>query len=904
MRKWVLLVVLASLYAAGPFLSSRGLGTAEAYNYSLSVADAVTQFRAGTFPVLAGQSEFAFNGRVHPLRTAPYMCYLAGGLDLLTFRQLSFWTLQNLTLALSLIAGALVCYGALRRVTPATPATAAVLSAVYILSPGVLAAAYGMDLYMTVMTVPFVPLIIAANVASLDGRRREVAIPLAASLAACWLAHPPVALWLSVITLLLQALAAGRHPPGRREWPVLAGAALLFVALTGFAFASVFSISPYGKVTQSHSVSGLLAEVGRNFTASLRPVSAHANQLGDFQLGYAGWGLALGALGLAAWRRHIPALGLLFAAMLLFTLTAPVPGLNAWLWEHAPGPVFNLTSQWPMQRLYLPMAALVVFAFALVWTTRPVALPSLLRDGFRLLLVLGAVWMLWQSWRFVGRGYATREAQASAPRSHLTGGIDLTVISYAPLAAPQSFVHGVMDPAFEFRLLAPYDAAEIATNWSAPLPPSPENFSGELQPAPGEDGVTPELSPAFTLQPGARYRLTFHFLVPPGTATLQLRGSPFLREYQLPSAGNSRGFGMQPGNNPALTLEGSTAAPETVRLRLVGAPADDAWRDRTFARFDFERIEPAALPVALESLIPLRARVRTPAAGYLETPRVFIDGYAATVDGRPVRVQPSPEGLLMLPVPAGESRVQVSYPGPPLVRLTFWLSALGWAGLAAWGLLRAGPSRLSAWTAGRLARLSQTAGAALARIPRRGWLAAAGLLLLLAALAPVWHAWTQYRSAVGPVRIRFVLPRGETNRQQPLLVTGQPQAGVFIYAVYTDADHIRLGFDVWGKAGALTAPLRVDYFAEHELVVECGALYPADHPTLRDLSAEKLARLRRRLRLELDGRTVLERELEVFESRRQDVTVGRNRIGGSTCEPAFAGQILRTDRLPVPRPAD
>src|SRR5271157_6442441 len=70
----VLILFAAGVYAARPFLRGTNVGTGEGYNYSLSVADAVTQARSGNFPALVGQTEFAFNGRVHPLRTAPWYC--------------------------------------------------------------------------------------------------------------------------------------------------------------------------------------------------------------------------------------------------------------------------------------------------------------------------------------------------------------------------------------------------------------------------------------------------------------------------------------------------------------------------------------------------------------------------------------------------------------------------------------------------------------------------------------------------------------------------------------------------------------------------------------------------------------------------------------------------------------
>ncbi|MFZ5494446.1 MAG: hypothetical protein ACOZE5_03795 [Verrucomicrobiota bacterium] len=886
--KWTFAVVIAGLLAAAPFLTNGPVGTNEAYNYSLGLADAVTQMRAGEVPVLAGQTEFAFNGRIHPLRTAPYLYHVAGLLDLLTCRQLGWWSLQNLVLSLSLIGGALSCYWGLRRTTPATPATAAALTALFVLSPPVLAAAYGMDLYMTVTALPFLPVVCAMGLAGLTERRSGDLLKLVAALAACWLAHPPVALWVSVVAALLLFAGFLRHPPAWREWPVLFSLALLFVVLAGFSFASALTIAPYRDVTKTHDLSLLFSEVARTFPSTLRPVSPAANQLGDFQLGYGLGGLAVVAAGLALVRRNGSALLLLGLAALLFVMTAPVPGLHRWLWTQAPAVFFNLTNQWPMQRLYLLIALLVMLAFALVWRTPEVRHP-LLRDALRLALLAVVVWSGWQGLRFLGRGFATRSSEEAIKRGHVSGNINLTPISYALLGSPGSFVNGVMDPAFEFRLLAPFDAHETASNWTARLPATPEHKQGVFIAREGERPDILDLSPRLTLRPGAHYRLDFKFLVPAATATLQLRGPTMFRQYPLPAAGGPRGFGMRPGNNQALTLWTGQAEPEEIALRVV-APgiAGGPWAGSRFAEFTFDRIEPSALPVRLESLHPLRAQVVTPDAGYLETPRMFIPGYEATVNGQSVRVQPSPERLLMLPVPAGESRVEVRYAGTWITRLAFWTGIAGWLGLAGFSLVF---SRRPAWRTLALARMKTSR--------RTGLIAGVGAMLLVSG-AWGWHKWMHHRAAVGPVRLRFVLPRGETNRQQPLLVTGRPQAGMFVYVVYHDDEHVRIGVDSWGRFGFQSDPIRTDYFAEHEIVVEAGALYPPDHPRLAALPAETAARLRQRLRLEFDGRTLLAQEVDTHTSRPGEVTFGRNLIGGSSCEPRFAGEILSVERLPVP----
>ena len=690
--KWIVTVVLAGLLAAAPFLTTRALGTSEAYNYSLAVADAVTQERAGTWPALAGQSEFAFNSRIHPVRTAPYLTAFAGALDVATFRSLSFWSLQNLTITLSLIAGALTCYWALRRTAPVEPDTATFLAAAYVLSPGVLAPAYTMDLYMTVMLVPYLPLVLAGNLMQFERRSFTGLAWLAAVLAVCWLAHPPVAVWAGTATVIIQLAAFLVQRPQWRDLPAVTGATVVFLALAAFGLASALTISSYRDITHVRDTTMMLGEINRAFPGAISPVSDQAGQLGDFQLGYCYAGAGLVAFGLGVWRRNLRSLLLVAIAALYLALTLPVPGLTPWLWDHAPTLFLNLTNQWPMQRLYLPATALIIFAFALVWRTPSFTHP-LSRDIRRGVLAAVVGWTVWQSWHYLHRGFASHKSAAETAQSHLNSNVELTLISYAIILTPGDFSNGVMDPAFGFRLLAPDDFHEIASNWRTPFPPSAENQHGTLFATASDSPDVLDLPHPFTLQPGARYRLTLKFLVAPGDALLQLRGPSLFRKYILPTSGGQRAFGMLPGHNPALSIWTSQSTPEMIELRLVGGGLGaGSWRSRAFAEFTFERVDPAALPVELKSLLPLRAHVRAAAAGYLETPRMFIDGYAATVNGRAEPVKAAADGLLLVAVPAGESDVEVRYVGPLLVRRALRLSQVAWLAVAGWAFFGWGPA--------------------------------------------------------------------------------------------------------------------------------------------------------------------------------------------------------------------
>lgn len=880
------------LFAAMPFLTSRGLGTSEAYNYSLSVADAVTQFRHGTIPVLVGQSEFAFNGRIHPLRTAPYLAHLAGLIDAITLRSLNFWALQNLCLALSLIAAAFSMYSCLRRSSSCRPNVAIGLTAGYLLSPGVLAAAYGMDLYMTVMATPFVPAVVAANALAWRGQRGfGTYAQLAAALAACWWAHPPVAWWMTCVTGLAQLplVLTGRiHRP---EWKGIAAAGALGLALAGFVFYSSLSITSYNAMAAARAQEAIVEIIRSSFRASLRPISATAAELGDFQLGYAYWGLFFICFTTAAVRRNVCALVFAVCGALALALTIPVPGVTAGLWRMVPTFALTMNGPWPMQRLYLIATALILMAAAQLdrGSELPKA-PKFVRDTIGLLLAAAVLWTGYQATRFVFRGLSSRMDVASSRAAHASENLNLTLIAYAMLTPPPTFTNGVMDATMDLRVLRRADATELVNNMKAVEAWGPIVRQGTFSSS-GSEGEIAVLTPQLQLEPGKRYRLDFNFRSLPIHGILRLIGPHTNRNYPLPQSGESAAFGMGPTNRRGFTIWTTSDQVETVQLQLVG-PEFRGSRFLSFADFTLRTYDPEKLPIRLESLVPLRARVHSPEPGYLETPRVFLKGYRAKVNGQEVRAPKSPDGLVMAPIPAGESLVEIDYPGPPGLKLAFWISVAGWLGLfLANSIFVFKP------------QLRTAAGGVVRKAAHALWqikLALAIACVVVAVASWGWMKWSFYRDAAGPLRLVMVFPRGEIGRSQPLVTTGHANAGTFIFAIYQDATHIRVGMDVWGVSYWVSEPLPFDYFAEHEFIINSGALYPLGHPKLKELSSAQLEALRKRITVQLDGRVVLDQPVFSFDSKISEVTVGESRIGVSSTEPKFTGQILKAERLPIP----
>ncbi len=904
-----MLLVAAGLLIAAPFLTFRGVGTGEAYNYSLAVADGVTQFRAGIFPVLVGQTPYAFNGRVHPLRSAPYLVYLAGAIDVLTGRSLGFPALQNLSLAFSLVGSLFGAYGALRWGTRCPPWPAIFLACVYGSSAALLAAAYAFDLFMTVHAAPFVPLALAAAARPATDPRIRHDFALAAALAACWWAHPPVALWLTMSAGAVRVATWAGRPSGRGA-AGLAVAALFGLMLAGFPFVSTYEITHFRTFFDSGSRAGtsfvtlVLAEVRHAFVGSVSPVSRSAGSLGDFQMGYVAWAL-LGAIVVILRRpgplagRRLAATALAAMAGLLIALCIPVPYFTGWAWNRLPGVFYVLTNDWPMQRLYLIAVSAVILASGLVvaplaattWRRRPITLGALL------LVALG--WMAWETAPFIARGLRDRWSKEVTAHNYLPANINLTVTSYTFIGVSPTFIHGVMEPWAEFRLLSRQGSLPAGGNYEAGLATGrvAQQGSFDLQ---GRPGTGPALYlPTLKLEPHRRYLLNLRWRTGPFAGVINLKGPSLERLYILPEAGAAQGFGIGPGHRSALALSTSQETPEAVQLRMLnptGKPQD--LPPAHLADFQLLAIDDGKLPVRVDSWLPLRADVTAPSAEcYVETPRRFIPGYRGVVNGRRVIPVASPSGDLMLPVPEGLSHIEVRFVGTPLLRWAFWVSFGSWAGIAG----AVGLAGLSSLRGGR--RRSVAARPAVRRRRWvRGWrwfgagaLVMAGLWIAGAGLMPRDRA----PGTAGPIKLRLLLPKGLTNRQQPLLVSGHRGAGNIVFLKYLDDVHLQVGVDIWGFV-RLSAPIAVDYNQEQELVVSGGMLYPAADPLLRRLSPFENARLRRELRVELNGHAVLLEGRPTYDSAPEDISIGVSHIGGSTIQPRFQGQILQVTRLPVP----
>ena len=664
---WAALAALA-LWALRAFLTPRLVGSGDSRWYAMMLADWVTQARAHVFPVWIGQTEYAFNGAVSPVREAPLYLHWSGILDLLTLHRLGFLALQNLTvvtLGLASIGGA---YAALLGIAPRERLVAAFFAALYFLCPAHLALVATFDLQMTWAAMPFLPWLFGGlwrmGREPAAGEEWRVAWPLAA----LWWAHPPTALWATLASAPVLAWVWLRRPAGEAA----AGAARLgawCAPLAAYSAAGLVSLRLPGKTTAAFSALAepqrVMASVTQAFPQALLPVTRGGDTLGDLQLGYALWLVLAAALGAALWRREGKGVVLGLGLALLAALVLPVPGFTAWAWRHMPGVVARITFYWPMQRIYPVVAAgACVLGFAML--TGPLA-GRRARAWVVGLLGLGVLWSAGEAGRLAASSVRRRAAPQASARSLLPENRLLSRYAYSQFPdLPRRFSAGVAEPWNEFRLADPASGRDLGNRALR------TEAAGSLEWGADAPGVW-LASPALTLEPGRDYLLELGFPREDYAGLLQIAGERLYREYALPRSGGPGAFGCAPGADREIAIRIGGGSPDEVRIRFIPGPGSapgpiGRWTYRLKLR------DPASAGAELVGLLPAAVRVTAERDSLLLTPRMYLKGYAATVDGQPAPVGRRAGGEAAVPVRAGTHDVVLKYHPPAYLVAGYWVS--------------------------------------------------------------------------------------------------------------------------------------------------------------------------------------------------------------------------------------
>jgi len=873
----------AGLALALPLLVPALVGGGDALHYALRLADFIAQVRQGVFPVLIGQTDFAFYGDMHPLRTAPYFPYAGGLLNFLTAGALPAYAVQNLVLALHLLAAGFAAYGAALALTPRQPWQAWLLALLYLTCPGILALLYGGDMVISWMALPWLPLLFLGAIQAVRQPHRPGWLAwMAATLAALWLAHAGIAFWATLAAAPFAFAAIVRRWNGPRSLWAPAGAGVWFLLLAAYEFASVLLLripaDPNRHLAIAHGA--VLDSLRHGWTGFLHPVSpSGADLLADVQLSAGLWVAAvLGWAGL--WRRERLLAGIMGVVLLAgLALLAPIPAVAGRLWPALPDFVTATTDEWPMLRFYVILAALVAGGAGL-------GLAAWGRWGRRVslaLLAAGCLWSGWEARRFIQRGWAiTSPPGISALRLRPENAVPSRYTYEYFGHLPRYFNPGTTGPYFENHLLdadslepLPADLTRLANDGTTRHEFTPTNYGGFFH-------------PRLELAPGQLYLVDLDFQGRRPIGALQLAGRAILREYWLPAAGEERAFGADPGrpHDFALWISGHQA--DSVEAKFIRTSPDKS--EPLAMDLRLVRLRPSSLPAEVRRLVPYRLTVRAPRASWLETPKVFLPGYRAAVNGRPAEISPSPDGLVMVPVPAGVSDVVVNYPGPPGLRLAFWLCAAAWLA-ALLAVLDVARGTRSWWRRQErfLLETSARIGLGTAVVAAAAFGAARGVAAWRAPPAP----------AHGPLWLALSLPIGAQGRSEPVLTVGTGAAAEVVFVNYLDGKNVRIGCAAAGGARLLSDPIPVNYLADQQLEISLGALFAADaRPPAGSADERAWSARRRRVTIRLNHRLAIDAPDPLGAPEDATITWGCNLVPLPDVADRFTGRLLDRQRRP------
>ncbi len=691
--RWILLG-MAGLFLLQGLIRATRHGAGDAEWYGAMLADMVAQVRAGVFPVWSGQSEYQFQRRhLSPARRPGFP--LPGG----AARHPQPPHAGRLRPAKPPAGAGRPGRGFFRVFQPGIPAAA----------PARARGGPGAALprlprrprprlqYRPVHVVDH-PAVDPARLVrprkrSFQRRRAfgsgPCVPPRRGALGLCWWGHSPIALWLTIFAGAAQLVRVLAHPPTRRGWRDAAAGAAAFAAIAAYypiAFGALLSsrsrrCGPFrfrlpGPAPSPISCAGPTSSP----PAALGRWSPTGRGLGDFQLGYALWGL----LAFAAWNirrvHRAEARFLLGLSGLLLLLLTPIPGLNLALWRLVPAVVRNVTGNWVMNRLYLILAGAIIYGVAATATEEAPGHPGRWRT-LRLLVVLGCIWSLLEASKFAKGSRIDGRAMVAATTQLRPENAMATRFAYLIFPRlPAYYSEGVVDPLL----------GESAAGRARPTDPShvqpAARRGGRRRPRPGgilrraaagqlpagRRGVSPRARETLSPGPGGAQPR------PGPGASSQIRGVSSFREYALPAYGEAESFGVGDRHAGLVALWTSNPDGDAITVRFFpDGSAGTAAALQPFAHLTWMAYDPARLPIAKSPRwIPYRASVTSPSAAWLETPRMYQQGYAATIGGRPAAVRKSAEGLVEVQVPAGTSVVTLGYRAPAGLAALFWTPAI------------------------------------------------------------------------------------------------------------------------------------------------------------------------------------------------------------------------------------
>jgi len=482
--------------------------------------------------------------------------------------------------------------------------------------------------------------------------------------------------WIEATALVWVPLAAGLRLTGIIDFKRHAFALLFFSTLAGAAIAEAW----VGRAGMFWGAVQTLADNTAHVREFFVPLQ---NPMRRIQIFQPGWGLILAlVLGTMALFGSRPVWAkILFAAMVgMATCTLRVPLVSNFLVGRFPIDFGSMCGV-PLALRTLPVFSSLAALSAVAWVATSAHTGRRARILTGIVLAAAVLWGGYQSTAFMRHSYDVTSGSAGTAQNLRPENAVLDAYAYLLLPVPHYFSHGKTDPLLESRLLDPHERVLIGPMQDAAV--MEEGGARRIR-------LTTSLLPnslswvGFSpdVEVGAGEHLLLRFEFDPAvnyTGYLMFASEHGYREYHLPESGRDRSFGSGTSCTSVLSLWNSGDTTEHYKVSLSGEPGNSLPHAGGYAgSLVISTLDPAKLPIRMTALMPYRADVNTDEGGMLETFRVFIPGYRATVDGKDTPVRETFEHLVGIPVPPGSHKVELRFVGSARLWVAAGASGLGW----------------------------------------------------------------------------------------------------------------------------------------------------------------------------------------------------------------------------------
>jgi len=688
-RLIILFLITAAIFQ--PFFYPVNEGAGDAHWYFNALRDALEQLHHHVFPVYVGQSIFNYFGNA--VARAPFYLLLGQFLDIITFFKLNALAIQHLTVLVVGFVATFLTYYLLLKLNPKNRWAASAFAIFYVTCPGVITLIYVFDSYYSFMTVAFMPLLIYGMIRTHQKNDTLSALIIAAALSLLWMSHPPIALWSTAACGIFYLIEIFRRTA---SWRQIATMTVFFILFSAWFFISVSNLGVGTQYIGNQDVRypELVTEyLHTRMPGVFLPFGFHGNNSNfDTQLGYTFWLVIFVSL-ILAFRKNCPTLIKIFlaSAIFIFLFLYPLPIIGQAIWSLTPGFVRNMTVIFANQRLYIILAGLSCFLGMLCYN-RIIPYCSVTQKKW-----MAVIFVILLSWDF----YEMHVLE----KKFLTNRIDKWWISPTNINRYyqyQQIDHGSMengtfDPILKnklvdekFNLVPGYDNEEpviekCLTSHSHyvdhALPISKKlTITGDTEIALGRHIIPSNRKYLICMEafisgmkdPG-KHSYTFP------SVDLELHEKDYFKYMHWPETSrpikNTNEINQPDKIINSIAIDTHHSQEKFIKATLVIGKASAI----EITKLNIIPYDTIKLPITIQSVFPYRATVNAPSDHlYLQLYKEYYPGYQATVNGKPVPVEASPDKFVLIPLLKGDNEITLAYKTALSGRISFYVSALAW----------------------------------------------------------------------------------------------------------------------------------------------------------------------------------------------------------------------------------